>query len=179
VSRSLVPVGRYDEIIRLDDDAGPTVLVMPWLPNDFVHPERVELVTGQHLRPIRATDVDIDYPAVMGSRARLWSKYGDAWGWPPPDMTYEADRADLAHHEAEIAAHITFNYAILDQDETELLGCVYIDPPSEDSPENADAVVSWWVIDQHAGSRFEQALNEFVPHWLAETWGFQAVDYRP
>ena len=155
------------------------VLVMPWLPDEFIHPERVELATGQHLRPIRASDVDIDYPAVMGSRTRLWSKYGDAWGWPPPDMTHEADRVDLARHEAEIAAHLTFNYAVLDEQETELLGCVYIDPPSEDSPEGADAVASWWVVDQHAGGSLEHAIDEFVPRWLARTWRFRAVHYAP
>jgi hypothetical protein len=46
-------------------------------------------------------------------------------------MSYDADRDDLARHEAEIAAHETFNYAVLDGGETELLGCVYIDPPDE------------------------------------------------
>ena len=46
-------------------------------------------------------------------------------------MSHEADRDDLAHHEAEIAAHETFNYAVLDEGETELLGCVYIEPPDE------------------------------------------------
>jgi hypothetical protein len=51
-----------------------------WLPDHFEHPLRVDLVTGHHLRPIRADDVDIDYPAVMGSRERLWAKYGQAWG---------------------------------------------------------------------------------------------------
>jgi hypothetical protein len=152
---------------------------MRWLPNEFIHPERVELATGHHLRPIRASDVDIDYPAVMGSRTRLWSKYGEAWGWPPPDMTHEADRVDLARHEAEIAAHLTFNYAVLDEQETELLGCVYIDPPSEGSPEGADAVASWWVVDQHAGGPLEHALDEFVPRWLAQTWHFRAVHYAP
>ena len=106
---------------------------MTWLPSGFVHPERVELATGHHLRPIREADVDIDYPAVMGSRERLWAKYGAAWGWPPATMTYEEDRLDLARHEAEIAAHETFNYAVLDAEETELLGCVYIDPADETS----------------------------------------------
>jgi hypothetical protein len=152
---------------------------MPWLRNDFVHPERVELATGQHLRPIRESDAGIDYPAVMGSRTRLWSKYGDAWGWPPADMTAEADRADLAHHEAEIAAHLTFNYAVLDDEETELLGCVYIDPPNENSPDGADAEVSWWVVEQQAGGPVERELDEFVPRWLAQTWGFRAVHYHP
>jgi hypothetical protein len=46
---------------------------LSWLPEGFEHPERVELPTGHHLRPIREADVDIDYPAVMGSRERLWS----------------------------------------------------------------------------------------------------------
>ena len=40
---------------------------------------------GHHLRPIRADDVDLDMVAVMGSRERLWSIYGEAWGWPPAD----------------------------------------------------------------------------------------------
>ena len=56
-------------------------------------------------------------------------------------MTYEQDREDLAHHEAEIAAQETFNYAVLDEGETELLGCVYLDPPEERSPPGTDAVV--------------------------------------
>lgn len=146
-----------------------------WLPAGFVHPERVELATGHHLRPIRAADVDIDYPAVMGSRERLWERYGAAWGWPPATMTLEQDREDLARHEAEIAAHESFNYAVLDAEETALLGCVYIDPPGE----GADPVVSWWVVDELLGSDLERALDAFVPRWLADEWGFAAVDYSP
>jgi hypothetical protein len=152
---------------------------MAWLPDDFVHPERLDLVTGHHLRPIRADDVDIDYPAVMGSRERLWAKYGEAWGWPPDTMSFESDREDLAHHEAEIAAHETFNYAVLDADERELLGCVYIDPPDDRSPAGADAVSSWWVVDKAAGSELERALDDTVPRWLTETWGFRSVHYSP
>jgi hypothetical protein len=152
---------------------------MSWLPDGFEHPERVDLPTGHHLRPIRETDVDIDYPAVMDSRARLWAKYGEAWGWPPATMTYDQDREDLARHEAEIAAHETFNYAVLDEGETALLGCVYVDPPEPTSPPGTDAVVSWWVVDEALGTDLERALDEFVPRWLAETWGFRAVDYSP
>ena len=152
---------------------------MAWLPDDFTHPERVELGTGHHLRPIRESDVDIDFPAVMGSRERLWVKYGEAWGWPPATMTLEQDRDDLAHHEAEIAAHETFNYAILDEGETELLGCVYIDPPGPQAPASADAVVSWWVVDRMVDSDLDRELGEFVPRWLDDAWGFRAVDYSP
>lgn len=150
---------------------------MPWLDADFSHPERLELPTGHHLRPIREGDVDINYPAVMGSRDRLWAKFGEMWGWPPADMSYEADRKDLARHEEEIAAHMSFNYAVLNHDETELLGCVYIDPPDEHASEGTDAVVSWWVVDREADGELERALGELVPTWLMERWGFRTVHY--
>jgi len=137
------------------------------------------LSTGHYLRPIRESDVDIDYPAVMGSRASLWAKYGEAWGWPAETMSHDADKRDLARHESEIAAHETFNYAILDECESQLLGCVYIDPPGKHSPSSTDAVVSWWVVDEHRGGDLEHVLDDFLPRWLADTWGFQAVHYHP
>jgi hypothetical protein len=152
---------------------------MGWLTDDFEHPVTVDLPSGHHLRPIRADDVAIDYPAVMGSRERLWAKYGEAWGWPPATMTYEQDRDDLARHEAEIEAHETFNYAVLDAAESVLLGCVYIDPPDASVPPDSDAVVSWWVVDDMVGTDLQDALAEFVPGWLAGTWGFSAVHYAP
>jgi hypothetical protein len=154
-------------------------VLVTWLSDGFVHPERVALPTGHHLRPIRAADVELDYPAVMGSRERLWAKYGDAWGWPPATMTREADEEDLARHEAEIAAQETFNYALLDERETELLGCVYIDPPNGHSPPGTDAVASWWVVDRLTGTDLERTLDDFVPRWLTETWGFASVHYSP
>lgn len=149
----------------------------PWLPASFRHPERVELRWGEHLRPIRADDVEIDYPAVMGSRERLWEKYGAAWGWPPANMTPEQDRDDLAHHEREIASHESFNYAVLNSDESALLGCVYIDPP--DDAETCDALVSWWVIDDLVGSRLELELERFIPQWVTTAWPFERPRFHP
>lgn len=143
---------------------------MSWLPADFVHPTRVDLDAEHHLRPIRESDVDIDYPAVMGSRERLWSLYGETWGWPPATMTHEQDRVDLARHEREQEAHESFNYALFNADETALLGCVYIDPTGEDDPD--DALISWWVVDEHVDTDLERALNGFVPRWIAEAWPF-------
>lgn len=147
---------------------------MGWLPADFVHPAWVVVSDGYHLRPIRAADVELDYPAVMGSRQRLWSIYGQAWGWPPASMTFQEDRADLARHEAETEAHRSFNYALLDDAETALLGCVYIDPPEK---QGADAEISWWVTDDQAGTSLERALDTLVPRWIARAWPFQRPRY--
>jgi RimJ/RimL family protein N-acetyltransferase len=145
-----------------------------WLPADFVHPQRVDLPTGEHLRPIRGDDVDLDLPAVMGSQERLWTIFGEAWGWPPATMTHEQDRADLDRHEREIAEHASFNYAIFDADETELLGCVYIDPPEK---AGADAEISWWVVDRLVGSETERAVVSLIPQWIAEQWPFEGPRY--
>jgi RimJ/RimL family protein N-acetyltransferase len=140
-----------------------------WLPAEFDHPTLVALPTGHHVRPIRETDVAIDYPAVMRSQPRLWSIFGEPWGWPPPDMSYEKDQADLARHEREQHAHESFNYAILNTDESELFGCIYIDPAERTG---ADADISWWVVDDAVGGDLDTMLTEFVPTWIASAWPF-------
>jgi RimJ/RimL family protein N-acetyltransferase len=145
-----------------------------WLPINFVHPVRVDLETGHHLRPIRASDVDLDMLAVMGSQPRLWSIYGEAWGWPPPTMTHEQDREDLARHEHEIEEHASFNYALFDARESALLGCVYIDPPEKPG---ADAEISWWVVDDMVGTDVERALDARVPAWIAQDWPLSQPRY--
>jgi hypothetical protein len=145
-----------------------------WLPEGFEHPTNVDLPTGHRLRPIRATDIDIDFPAVMGSQARLWSIFGELWGWPPAGMTRDHDLEDLARHEREIEAHESFNYAVLTADGTELKGCVYIDPCEDGS---CDALVTWWVTDDAVGTDLESALDELVPHWMATAWPFRDVRY--
>lgn len=121
------------------------------------------------MRPIRASDTEIDYVAVMGSQARLWALFGDAWGWPPASMTHDEDRADLTRHEREIAAHESFNYAVLDRDESALAGCVYIDPPKDGG---ADAEIAWCVVDGEGGGALDLHLRQFVPAWIARSWPF-------
>jgi Acetyltransferase (GNAT) domain len=140
----------------------------PWLPADCEHPLRVDLPTGQHLRPIRAADTELDMVAVMGSQERLFSVYGEAWGWPPATMTAEQDREDLQRHADEIERHESFNYALFDEAETVLLGCVYVDPPEKVG--GADAEISWWVVDSCVGTDVEAALDDLVPRWIAEDW---------
>lgn len=148
---------------------------MSWLPGDFVHPLAVSIdEAGHHLRPIHPDDTELDMIAVMGSQARLWSIFGEAWGWPPATMTAEQDRQDLARHAQEMEDHESFNYALFDRDETALLGCVYIDPPEK---VGADVEISWWVIDAVVGSELETTLDAFVPAWVGRDWPFQKPRY--
>jgi hypothetical protein len=154
-------------------------VAVPWLAPDFTPPARLDLETGHHLRPVLVSDVDLDYPAVMGSRERLWEIYGEVWGWPPAHMTLEADREDLAHHVAEAEANESFLFMVFDSDETEVLGCVYVEPPLPDSPPDADAWSSWWVVDEQVGEPLERELDAAVRRWLVDTWGFERVHFHP
>jgi hypothetical protein len=143
--------------------------VSPWLPDTFVPPEQLELRSGHHLRPIRADDVDLDYPAVMGSRDRLFEIFGPAWGWPAADMTRQEDLDELVRHANEMVTLESFNYAVFDRDETALLGCVYVDPPER---VGADAEISWWVVDGEVGGALEDGLRAQVPEWIKASWPF-------
>jgi RimJ/RimL family protein N-acetyltransferase len=147
-----------------------------WLPADYVHPDTVELTTGHHIRPIRESDVAIDYPAVMGSQERLFSIFGPPWGWPTTAISYEDDQEELARHEREIRDHVSFNYAILDAAESALLGCIYIDPAER---VGADADISWWVVDEEVGGALDTALEDFVPEWIATAWPFAKPRFIP
>ncbi|WP_375426105.1 GNAT family N-acetyltransferase [uncultured Friedmanniella sp.] len=149
---------------------------MSWLPDDWQHPVHVELTPRHHLRPIRAADVDLDMLAVMGSRERLWSVYGDAWGWPPATMTREQDREDLQRHAEEVETHESFNYAVFDADETELIGCVYVDPAEV---AGFDAEISWWVREEYVGTEVEAALDALVPRWIAADWPLTRPRFGP
>jgi RimJ/RimL family protein N-acetyltransferase len=138
-----------------------------WLPPTWLHPRRVELSTGHHLRPLRASDVDLHLRAVLESQERLWSIYGPAWQWPPRSLTVEQDREQLARREADAEQRRSYTYALFDLGETELLGCVDIDPGRGGK---ATAAVSWWVVDWLVDSPIEWALDETVPAWIAAEW---------
>lgn len=142
---------------------------MTWLPDGFDHPLLVPVPPDHHLRPIRATDVDIDYPAVMSSQERLWSIFGEPHGWPPASLTHEEDLADLLRHEAEMEDNLSFNYALLDRGEHHLAGCVYIDPPERTG---ADADISFWVVDELVNTSVPASLEAVLRRWIRESWPF-------
>lgn len=158
-----------------DESSGDSTGSTGWLPADFVARRRVPVGDeGHFLRPIHPDDTELDMVAVMGSQPRLWSIYGEAWGWPPATMTADADREDLARHADEMERNESFNFALFDADETALLGCVYIDPPEK---VGADAEISWWVVDDEVGSDLERALDATVPAWIAAEWPLDRPRY--
>ncbi|MDO5745655.1 MAG: GNAT family N-acetyltransferase [Micrococcaceae bacterium] len=169
IELSAVKLTNYRMIAPVDTSAATR-----WLPLGFVHPVHVEWGEGVHLRPIRASDVDIDMPAVMGSQEMLWEMFGEAWGWPPATMTAEQDVEDLQRHADEMERHESFNYAILPADETELYGCIYIDPVNTGDSSCVEAEVAWWVTAS-APAWLAVRLGDLALVWLREEWPFTHV----
>lgn len=144
-----------------------------FLPEDFVVPT---LVAGQRfrIRPLTVHDVVKDYDAVMSSRDRLWAEYGDHWGWPAADLTFEQALIDIGWLQKEGQLRRSFTYAVLTADEERLLGRVHIVPPHRPGP---DAGVVFWVRSDEDGSGLEKELEDFVREWLSVTWPFKDVRY--
>lgn len=134
------------------------------------------------LRPLRESDAELDYEAVMESREflRVWEQST----WPADDFTLEANRADLIRHEREHIAGEAFTYTVMNLDETECLGCVYIFPttaPMYTRPEIAavdgdewtahEAAFYFWVRLSRLADGLDGRLLAALGEWFAQEWG--------
>ena len=128
------------------------------------------LATDEFLvRPLRASDVTLDYDAVISSRAELL--LGSGGTWPREEFTLEENLADLQRHEQEHRDRVAFTYTVMNPAETECLGCIYIGPlerllgqdgESGEYLSDRTAYVSFWVrhsrLADHLDRRLLQAL---------------------
>ena len=98
---------------------------MPFYPEDA--PVPAGLRTDEFvLRMLAATDVELDYDAVIASKDMLHLRSGGSW--PREGFTLAENLADLQGHEADFHARRGFTYTIMDPGEMQCLGCLYIYP---------------------------------------------------
>ena len=142
-----------------------------FVPDEFDVPHTVA-GPGFRLEPLGPEHNDRDHQAWMSSIDHILATPGmDAWQeqWPVP-MSLEDNLEDLVQHRAEFDAREEFAYSILDGDD--VVGCLYIDPTSEDG---YDAHVLSWVTASRA--ELDTAVWAFVSEWLATKWPFENVIY--
>ena len=156
---------------------------------DSVAPLPTGLQTDEFvLRPIRVSDVERDYAAVMDTRDDLRRWEQDSW--PADDFTVEQNRVDLDDLERRHDARRAFTYTVLDPGGDECLGCVYIFPTTatfltkatvtpvrDDSWEDVDAVVYFWVRTSRTAAAMDRRLLEALREWFADEWAFQRPVY--
>ncbi|SDU74154.1 GNAT family N-acetyltransferase [Jiangella alkaliphila] len=136
---------------------------------------------GFVLRPILATDAELDYAAVMESRdyLRTWEQTT----WPEDDFTVAANRADLEKLEERHVARQAFTYTVMDPAGTECLGCVYlmptdgrsfagarITPVGDHRWDDYAAAVYFWVRRSRLAARTDRVLLDALRTWLATDW---------
>jgi hypothetical protein len=135
------------------------------------------------LRPLLASDAELDYDAVMESREflRKWEQST----WPEDDFTVEANRADLLKAERRHANGDAFTYTVMNLDQTECLGCVYVLPPDAkmftgaqvtalgaDQWSDCDATVFFWVRASRLPEGLDRTLLDSLITWLEREWSF-------
>ena len=174
---------------------------MAWYPDEAPVPS--ELRTEEFLlRPLRASDVELDYDAVIGSRELLLVH--SSGRWPAEGFSLADNRADLAMHEREHEARVAFTYTVLTPDGARCLGCVYVNPlrpmlrrlagrgdyaavpgaedAARDDPawhdvRDDEALVSFWVRPECVAADLDRRLLAALLAWFAREWAFSRVAF--
>jgi RimJ/RimL family protein N-acetyltransferase len=148
-----------------------------------------ELLTADLLlRPLRAADVDLDYAAVMENPALLRLSGGGVW--PADGFTREANLADLIVHEQEHDDGVAFTFTVMNLDQSQCLGCVYINQLSKihrltrvaeaaaDVVGDRGAIVRYWVRASRIDDDLDWRLVNTLIGWFHDAWELGSVYFR-
>lgn len=146
-----------------------------FIPTDFEVPEVLE-TDRFRLRMLTVNDVVKDFDAVMTSIEHLqkMEPFGPNHKWPTKDLTFEQDLIDLGWHQKEFQNRTSFAYTVMNLDESECLGCMYVYPSNNP---NYDAIVIMWVRQSELPNSLDEILFSAVKKWIEDKWPFEKVAY--
>tara|TARA_R110002049_G_scaffold71900_1_gene184827 strand:- start:2385 stop:2936 length:552 start_codon:yes stop_codon:yes gene_type:complete len=144
----------------------------PFVPVDFKVPDTLE---NEHfrIRMLSINDVVKDYDAVMTSIEHLNKMYPTS-SWPTKDLTFEQDLIDLGWHQKEFQMKSSFAYTVVSLDESQVLGCLYINPTTKG---NYNASITMWIRASKVDIGLDSILFGSVKKWISEDWPFEKVAY--
>ena len=137
----------------------------PLVPNDFDVPEVLE-TERMRLRPLTINDAVKDFEAVMTSEERLRTIHDPGGDWPL-GLTLEQNIIELGWHQTEFQLRTSFAYTVVNLDESEVLGCIYIYPTRNPG---YDAEITMWVRQSRVAEGLDEHLFETVAAWIDEFW---------
>lgn len=142
------------------------------------------IVTNEFLiRPLLATDVELDYAAVMESKEflRKWEQSS----WPEDNFTLADNLEDLERHEREHINRESFTFTVMNPTETECLGCIYIFPrtarwlaQAETTPigntdwADYEAIILFWIRQSRLTEAMDRKLLDALRPWFEQGWTF-------
>ena len=154
----------------------PSILLSqskPFVPSDFKIPDTLE-TSHFRARMLTVNDVVKDYDAVMTSIDHLQGVFGPKSKWPSKDLTFEQDLIDLGWHQKEFQTRGSFAYTIVTLDESQVIGCLYINPTTKS---DYDASITMWVRTSVLNKGLDTILFSSVEKWIKEKWPFKKVAY--
>ena len=89
-------------------------------------------------------------------------------------LTFEQDLIDLGWHQKEFQRRTSFAYTVMNTEESQCLGCVYIDPTPKIG---YDAEVYLWVRESEIENGLNSILYDAVKNWIEAEWPFKKVAY--
>ena len=152
------------------NDKNNLVPAKPFVPLDFIVPSLFENRYFR-IRMLTVHDVVKDYDAVMTSMDHLHQMFPLS-GWPAKNLTLEQNLIDLGWHQKEFQNRSSFAYTVVRLDESEVIGCVYIDPPSKN---DFDAEITMWVRSDVLN--MDSILYDTVKDWIEKAWPFKNAAY--
>ncbi len=118
------------------------------------------------LRMLSVDDVVKDFDAINDMVDRNGERQ------PPFVPTLRLNLVDLGWHEKEFRIRRSFAYTVVAPDESQVLGCVYLNPS-----DTYDARVKMWVRRSAWEEGLDPVLEEAVREWVASDWPFERVDW--
>jgi len=141
---------------------------------DFKVPQQLE-TERLRLRMLKVSDVVKDYDAVMSSAEHLLKTkpFGPNQKWPT-GLSFEQNLIDLGWHQKEFQMKSSFAYTVMNLDESQCTGCIYIEPSNNP---NYEAEIFLWVRQSEVENGLDEHLFDSVKNWIAEKWPFEKVAY--
>jgi hypothetical protein len=135
------------------------------VPDGFAVPRGLERERFR-LRMLTVDDVVKDFDAICDRVDR------DGSTQPPFASTVTENLVDLGWHQKEFELRRSFAYTVVTPDESQVLGCVYIN-----LSDTHDARVGMWVRRSAWEDGLDPLLEAAVREWLLREWPFQNVDW--
>ena len=151
-----------------------------FVPADFAVPGG--LTAGEmRLEPLGPRHNAADYAAWTASTGHIQATPGFPWGGWPHEMSLAENLADLEMHERDFENRVGFTFTVLDPENGEVIGCVYMYPVRRDAdgnviePRAGEASVRSWVRADRAS--LDEPLWRAVGAWLEADWPFDHFEY--
>ena len=126
------------------------------------------------IRKLTVDEVEKDFNALMSSKESLRQVFSVNDQWPSDDMTIEENYKDLKMHQDEFDNREGFAYTVVNKEDTECVGCIYIWPWSHGT---YDSLVFYWVTDKVKETGFDEELGTYLDKWLKSFWSFEKTLY--